>query len=228
MALANDKGATSAEAELAMYRATKIMEKYKIEMAEVQAKRKTTRSVDEMTDREDADCFFYSKGHSNWEFNLAWGIAPIFEVECIQTWGKWYVNPRSKKYDCDPKMAFMGVPEDVALVVYFFDYCQNEIGRACEIYDKRIKVQHTFAMGMVGRILLRLRELYKRVKENLPSDCLEIALYNKDLAKNRRDLEFPITKRAKGGPRIRFDEHYLNGVNAGKHVHLSSNRDQVH
>jgi len=227
LALANDDGATPAESELAMKRATQIMGKYKIEMAEVQSKRKSTKSVDEMTDREDADCYFYSKGYSNWEFNLAWGISPIFDVECVQTWGEWKYNPKKRKNDCDPKMAFMGVPEDVALVLYFFDYCQNEIGRACEVYDKRVTVQQTFAIGMVGRICHRLRELYKRVRENLPSDCMDIVLYNKDLAKNRKDLEFPLTKIHKG-PRTKYNEHYFNGIKAGKHLHLSSNRDQVH
>jgi len=228
IALANDSGATGPEAELAMKRAEQIMTKYAIEMTEVMSKRKTKMSVEEMTTREDADCWYYSKGYSDWELTLGWGISPIFNVESIMCHNAWDVDKRTGKFEAQPKMAFMGVPEDVALVVYFFDYCQNEIGVACEIYDKRVTIQNNFAKGMVGRIIDRLKTLYKRVSENLPADCTAIVLYNKDLAKGRKNKEFnPKSLVRHRGTSTKMNQDYINGVKAGDNLHLSSNRDQV-
>ena len=220
IALANDEGATKAESELAMKRAEQIMQKYHIAMTEVMSKRKKKNlSVEDMTTREDADCYFFSRGYSDWELFLGAGIAATFNVEAVHTQD--WVN-----FEQFHKLAFMGVPEDVALVVYFFDYCQNEFVRASEIYDKMITVQNNFARGMVDRILFRLETLYKRVERTMSAECTDIVLYSKDLAASRKQKEFPDC-RIYYGRKKKFDQHYENGVDAGDRVHLSSNRDQI-
>ncbi len=220
--LANNEGATEAESKLAMERAKKLMAKYQLEEATVlREKIKTGVNVEAI--KESAECYYYGKFY-DWEYKLGWGIAPVFECKAIR--GMEYYD-----WDLDSKnrqMHFVGMPTDLALVLYFFDYCQDEIGRHMEAAYASAgqKVRNSFALGMTDRIIERLREFYKRWKEEVSSSCTDIVIYKEDAIQKTWNREFPNTSFHRGGVRP-LSKEYLKGRAAGDFVHLSSNLNQI-
>jgi CRISPR/Cas system-associated endoribonuclease Cas2 len=220
--LANNEGATENESRVAMDRAKKLMAKHSLQEAEV-LREKIKQGVDINAVQEDADCYYEGK-YWNWEARLGWKIAPIFECKAIRGY---------QQYDWDTddkmrKMHFVGIPNDLALVLYFFDYCQDEIGRHMEAAypNGGQRKQNSFALGMVERILERLEEFYKRYQEEMSADCTDIVIFKKDAVQKAYDTNFPNAKTTHSSSRPLSSE-YLKGRIAGDRVHLSSNLSQV-
>jgi len=212
--LANDKGATPAEAALAMERAEKIMAKYNLTQAEIFREQLKSKGKLSAT-REDADCYWTERTHS-WEAYLANGIALVFESKVVIISG----------FDTDhEKVAFVGMPDDVALCLYFFDYCQNEVGRHMELAYSKKKEQNEFAWGMMQHIVDRLKELYTRIRE--ASTCTDLIVVKKDAVMETFRDHFPST-RSMNSRRPDNSKAFVDGWIAGGKTHLSSNRDQLH
>lgn len=220
--LANNEAATENEAKVAMERAQKLMAKYQLEEATV-LREKISTGVNLEAGKESGDCFYFGK-FWNWEYTLGWRIAPVFECKAIRS---------SEFYDWDSdskarQMHFVGMPTDLSLVLYFFDYCQNEIARHMELSypNGGQKVQNSFALGMVARIIERLEEFYKRYQEELRSECTDIVIFKEDAIAKTWKKEFPHSTQHRSSSRP-LSKEYLKGRAAGDHVHLSSNLRQV-
>lgn len=220
--LANNDGATENEREVAMERAKRLMAKYQLEEAAV-LREKIQTGVNVKAVKEDAECWYYGRLF-NWEYRLGWDIAPVFECKAVR-------GLESYQWETDTKtrpMHFVGMPNDIALVLYFFDYCQNEIARHMEAAYPQAgqKVQNSFALGMVSRIIERLQEFYTRWKEEVSNGCTDIIIYKEDAIDKAYDHHFPKTKKTRGSSKP-LSKEFLKGRAAGEHVHLSSNLNQV-
>jgi CRISPR/Cas system-associated endoribonuclease Cas2 len=220
--LANNEGATEAEAELAMERAKKLMVKYQLEEATV-LREKIQTGVNVEALKESMDCFYYGKFY-NWEYKLGWDLPPIFECKGIRGREEYQWETDSKTR----QMHVVGMPNDLALVLYFFDYCQNEIARHMEASypGGGQKVQNSFALGMVSRIIERLTELYERWKEEVSSECTDIVIYKEDAIAKTWKKEFPHTSSHRSSSKP-LSKEFLKGRAAGDLVHLSSNLNQL-
>jgi CRISPR/Cas system-associated endoribonuclease Cas2 len=220
--LANNDGATENEARVAMDRAKKLMAKYSLEEAQV-LREKIKEGVDIKAVQESADCYYDGK-FWNWEPRLGWQIALIFECKAVRS---------AQRYDWEREetnrqMHFVGLPNDLSLVLYFFDYCQDEVGRHMELAypDGGQRKQNSFALGMVERILERLQEFYKKYQEQMASDCTDIVIFKKDTVQKAYNEAFPNAKASRSSSRP-LSKEYMKGRAAGNHVHLSSNLRQV-
>lgn len=220
--LANNEGATENEARVAMERAQKLMAKYELDEAEV-LRQKIKRGVKVEAVREDADCFYVGK-FFNWEFRLGWDIAKIFDVYAIKTYDNKNFNWDKRQFQ--PMMSFLGMPNDLSLVLYFFDYCQNEVARHMELAYKTQQKQNSFAEGMVNRITERLQELYRRYKAEVQASTTDIVIYKDDAIQRAKDEHFPDRMKTRSKRKLLSNE-FFHGREAGKHVHLSSNLRQV-
>jgi len=219
--LANNKGATENESAVALDRAKKLMAKYQLDEASVlREKIKTGVSIEAV--KETADTY-YSGRFFTWEHSLGWRLAPIFECKAVR--GREMRDEDGREYQ---PMHFVGLPNDMALTLYFFDYCQDEIGRHMESAypNGGQRVQNSFALGMVSRIVERLDEFYKRYKEEMGANCTDIVIYKEDAIKKTWDREFPFTTLSRTSSRP-LSAEYMAGRAAGDRVHLSSNLRQV-
>lgn len=220
--LANNAGATENEARVAMDRAKKLMAKHSLEEAEV-LREKIKTGVDVNAVKESADCFYEGK-FWNWEARLGWKIAPIFECKAIRGYQQY-------DWDMDDKMRqmhFVGLPNDLSLVLYFFDYCQDEVARHMEAAypNGGQRRQNSFALGMVERILERLDEFYKRYQEEMSSACTDITIFKEDAVQRAYEQNFPNARTSTMSSRP-LSKEFLKGRAAGEFVHLSSNLRQV-
>ena len=220
--LANNDGATENEARVAMDRAQRLMSKYQLDQADI-LRQKIQTGVHVEAVEESAQCFYTGK-LENWEHRLGWGIGPIFECYAIRCheYYDWKLDIKSRN------MNFIGLPNDLSLVLYFFDYIQNEVARHMELaYPKEgQKVRNSFALGMVTRILERLREFYTRYQKEMASNCTDIVIYKKDAVDKKRQELYPKTTKSRLNSRP-LSKEFLKGRSAGEHVHLSSNLRQV-
>lgn len=220
--LANNPGATENESRVAMDRAQKLMAKYELDEAEI-LRQKIKQGVKVEAVREDADCYYVGKYYM-WEFRLGWDIAKIFDVYAIKTWNNKEFNWEKSQFQ--PMMSFLGMPNDLSLVLYFFDYCQNEIARHMELAYPTQQKQNSFAEGMVNRIIERLQVLYTRYKAEVQASTTDIVVFKKDAIQEAKDLHFPDRQKGKSRRRLLANEFH-KGREAGKYVHLSSNLRQV-
>ena len=220
--LANNDAATENEAKVAMDRAKKLMAKHQLEEAQV-LREKIKEGVDVKAVQEDADCYYDGK-YWNWEAKLGWQMALVFECKAVRGYQQW-------DYDADMtmrQMHFVGLPSDLSLVLYFFDYCQDEIGRHMELAypNGGQRRQNSFALGMVERIIQRLQDFYKKYQAEMSADCTDIVIFKSDAVQKAYNENFPNAKLSRTSSQP-LSREYLKGLEAGKHVHLSSNLRQV-
>ena len=220
--LANNAGATENEKFVAMDRAKALMTKYQLDQAEV-LRQKIKTGVDVEAIKEDARCYYTGK-LENWEFRLGWRLGEIFECYAIRGYPYYDFTTDKKLRD----MSFVGLPSDISLVLYFFDYCQNEIARHMELAypTDGQKVRNSFALGMVMRIVERMKEFYTKYKEEIMSSCTDIVIYKEDAINKKKNEAFP----NRGMVRLQgqtSSKDYLKGRAAGEYVHLSSNLRQA-
>lgn len=221
--LANNPGATENESEVAMDRAKRLMARYELDEAEI-LRQKVKEGVDIEAGKVDADCYYVGKFYQ-WEYRLGWDMAPIFDVWAIKSEDRKNFNWDKRQFQ--PMMSFVGMPNDLSLVIFFFDYIQNEVARHMELaYPNQQRRQNSFAEGMVNQIVERLNELYRRYKEETYTGTMDIVVYKEDAIEKAKDKFFPKRKKGRSKQKLLYNE-YFHGREAGKHVHLSSNLRQV-
>jgi len=143
LALADNDGATLAEAELAMQRAQEIMDKHRIERDDLR-----TPTVDDMGG---LNVEIPVDSRFPWVTYLASGIADLNCTRCLSTGSDHYL--------------FIGAEHDTEITVYFFDYLRRTILRLADnMYSSAQSAigWHEFAtefgIGAAMRILARLHE----------------------------------------------------------------------
>jgi len=113
-------------------------------------------------------------------------------------WGYWLANAISEAFDCqivafkkEQKIYFIGYTDDIDTCIWFFNYLQIEIYLWAEKHSTLVKKRNSYAHGMVNTIGIRLRELYKKVEEIIPSDCRDLVIIKKDKVNQFTKQQFP-------------------------------------
>lgn len=215
LALSADTTTTQAERDTANKMAERLMLKYNINKLEATSK---TEIENQEVYRNQAEALH--NGMTDWELHLAGGICYAFDCESVF----------HRTID-GGQFTFLGLKEDLELVDYFFSFLQTLVEVATETdggYATSKKAKNAFSRGMVDRINHRLKELYKYVQNNLPSDCKDLALVKKDVVQKKFNEVFPNTKQHKS-TKVSQEElkAYYRGQKEGNSIDLSSNRIQV-
>ena len=121
--LAEGKGATEAEAATAAAQAQRLMDKHRIEQAELEA---ANNNVDEEAQYFAGDSSLYSsKSISNWRVSLAVGIAHPNDCKVV-------IRRGNRSFNQNAEIQIIGRKSDVAVVRYLFSFAEREIERLCK------------------------------------------------------------------------------------------------
>lgn len=205
MTLSKDHAATENERQVALDKATMLMTKYGIQT--IQSKSKEQLSSTDSVEDTVIEMFYGHKGsHATWEILL--GIA------CTKPFGVMFIK-------VDDTLHFFGMPEDLELSVYFFNYLQMEIDvQSHDLYPKHSSKRNSFGRGMANIIYERMMELYHRVQQATPSDCRALIVVKDKAVTERFNQKYPHTHTKKSSARMDNDA-YRKGVIAGQQVDLS-------
>jgi len=186
--MAMDERTPPEEAHNAMVKATAIMTKEKIAIAEVMR----TKEQAEEAVVEDKVKFTYGDTNQKWERSLLMAVSKPFDCECILLNSYKPGTYRSMSWD---RGAFIGHPTDVENCKYFFGYLQFTIAgmiRRCNF--RKVVEKDSYGAGVVLRVGERLKEMFKKVDDSLPSDTKAVMVLKKDAAKSKFKELYPHTK----------------------------------
>jgi len=195
------------EVEACELKAAQFMAKYKISMTQAT---QTQESSDPLKGLEREDTEFIETGRSDWGYFLAFGIARAFDCKCVSM--KW-AN----------RVSFMGYADDIDTCKWFFDYLQIEIYLWAEKYNKRKKERNSYAHGMVTTIVDRLKSLYNKVEEIIPSDCRALIVVKKEKVKQFAKIQFPNTVPIQANALSR--DSFYKGMVDGKNLDLANHNN---
>ena len=198
------------EVEACEMKAAEFMARYKITMTQATQSQESNNPFDGL-DKMRAD--FIGEGRSDWGYYLAFGIARAFDCKSI---AESYRN----------RVCFLGYADDVDTCLWFFNYLQIEIYLWAEKFSRLKKEQNSYAHGMVTTIEDRLKSLYKKVEEIIPSECKDLIVVRKQVVNKFTQNEFPHTKPKKRN-QVKFDA-FAQGIKDGKNLDLANhNRAKV-
>lgn len=197
------------EVEACERKAAELMARYKISMSKT-IQNETSKGEFSGMEREEVG--FIIGGRSDWGYYLGLRIAETFDCEMI-----------ALKYN--QSVCFLGYRDDVDTCKWFFDYLQIEIYLWAEKYSKLVKKQNSYAHGMVAEVGKRLKSLYKRVEEIIPSDCRALVVVKKEKVANYFKSEFPRVRKSRATQK-NYDD-FSQGMRDGKKLDLSSNKTQI-
>ena len=188
-----DKNSNPHERESASRAAARLMAEYSIDFVDLRNGKPNESpfvtfsvegSVDEKVD---------------FEAMLAMYIAEAFDCKVINSWGE---------YGIKWVLKFCGTKHDLDIVVYFFKYLRRTLyamanknvtlentrlpyGRK-RVTDKDVReAQRNYCYGMVETIGERLKELYQKREEFIPSDCRALVVVKKEGVEKYYKEQFP-------------------------------------
>ena len=201
---AMDPAVSPQEAESLQEKVAQLMAKYKI--SEMEA---TTPEEIEDHEMMREEIKFAQSGRMTWGYYLAWGIAPVFECEAV------------RKHNSQV-MIFFGFPEDVKTVAFFFRFFQIQI---IQFADKSeyttVKDKNSYAQGMTKRLIYRISEAYRRAKEIVPSECLDLMVIKDAVVKRYREGEIGKTTNSKMRQNLNGSA-YTKGYVDGDRVNIAN------
>lgn len=209
--LSMNDGATEAEKANAGAKARAIMLKYGIAQAEAMGK-KTADDLNGDTNRQDLETF----DGADWEVMLAAGIATGFDCTCVTPYN-------------NAKVYFVGMKDDLELVIYFYNRLLRYIysaGQKEYPQTSHVKKRQSYCYGMESKVCMRLKDLYKKVKEEMPTECKALMVIKKDAVSKRVRREFGPLGNGKATQRPDMDAYY-KGMKDGDKVSLHSNKTRV-
>ena len=185
------------EAHTAMEKATQIMAKEKIAIADFM---KTTDNKEYIIDGNLK--FFYGgrRTYQDWEIRLGSVIARAFDCSYINSWER-------------SSGEIFGHETDVENVIYFFAFIQFSIAGKIRHYDK-VTTKNSYGRGFVERIGQRLQEMNKKVKQVVPSDCRDLMVVKKELAERKLHDKYPNVRRFNLN-KVRDHKAYQKGMKDG-------------
>lgn len=187
MELGNEeKNSNAHEREAAMKMAAKLMADYAIDFVDLKNNKP----------KDDAFITLDVEGSSeikvDYEAQLANAIAYAFDCKLVNSYDY-------KEFQRIWKLVFLGSKHDIEIVVYFFKFLRRTLGvmatknvtkesiKASDPYKaRRITTQYieqarrNYCFGMVRTIDERLKELYAKREEFVPSDCKALMVVKKD------------------------------------------------
>ena len=191
-------------------KAAELMAKYKISMTQATQSKESSDPLDGI-EREDID--FIVEENTDWGYFLAFRIAEAFDC-------------KSLSMRLDQKVCFLGYTDDVDTCKWFFNYLQIEIYLWAEKHSTLVKERNSYAHGMVMIVGERLRSLYKKVEEIIPSDCRALIVVKKEKVNQFKKQQFPHTARVL--PNLTTRSSFDQGLKDGKNLDLANgNRQRV-
>lgn len=181
------------EASSAAEKAQELMQRWKIEEAEVRP------GGDSVT----VESWIYANTTVTWRRDLAYAVARGFFCRCVHV-------PRCKESQNKAWLNFVGKKEDIAIAKSVYEWLSKELQRlakeSVKAERKRLKAMyiavglssrlknwhHSFLLGAVGRLSERLREGEDRFKEEEAGRALVVASsaeLDESLSKLFADLE---------------------------------------
>jgi hypothetical protein len=200
-----DKNSNPHEREMAQKKAAQLMAEYSLSFVDL---REGKPRADSFT-RIDIDGSEEKMVH--WEGTLAHCIGRVFDCRVISLGG-------NRSYD-PWKLAFLGAKTDIEIAIFFFKYLRRTVGVMSESISDRVKVQDSYAMGMVTTIDTRLEELFKKRDEFIPSDCKALVIQKKDDVNKFTESQFKHLRPIRH--ETIHDHNYEKGRADGQRVNLS-------
>ena len=200
------------EAQLAMEKATSIMEKYSLSMLDI------PENGSPMTQEE-----ALMKGMCNevvggmgkfqmWESVLAAGISKAFDCITLNrkyqgAWGEWGI-------------IFIGQKGDVEIAKWLHLYVRRSVGKISKIEVPREgKDRESFKQGMVTKIAQRLADMYQR--RNEISTCKALIVVKKDTVEKYLKQEFPNVTTGRPWKTTGSRDAWMRGAEAGSKLSLN-------
>ena len=190
------------EAHTAMEKATEIMAKEKIAIADFM------RTTDKKEFIIEGNVKFHYGGrrsYQDWELRLGTVVSKAFDCSYITDWEH-------------TSGEVFGHETDVDNVVYFFAFIQFKIAGKIRHYDKKT-TKNSYGRGFVDRIGVRLIEMNRKVEQVVPTDCRELLVVKKELAVKKMKDKHPKTQSFSLN-QIRDHRAYLKGQRDGGSLSL--------
>lgn len=159
--LALSKSSNEHEAALALARAEALLEKYRLDMTEVEMMGGNKEEI-----VEDQDPLFDSENLAPWESRLAHGIAYVYGCTTIRLGNK--------------LIRIIGRPSDIMFVRYLVTYITLELFRfAAVLYKKRQDYKNAYFLGAVDVIIQRLKEAKAATQETYTNQYAVVTVNNR-------------------------------------------------
>ena len=206
--LALSKSSNEHEAALALARAEALLEKYRLDMAEVEMMGGGKEGI-----IEDEDPLFDSEHLEPWESQLAHGVAWIYGCTTIRLSGK--------------IIRIIGRPSDIMFVRYLVSYITLELFRfSAALYKKRKDYKNAYFLGAVAIIIQRLKQAQKETQATYANPFAVVTVNNRyEESSKKLDELYPQAVHAKHESRkpINQEAYYL-GQEAGRKIKLSQEK----
>lgn len=203
-------GTPKHEVDACENKAAELMARYKITMTQATQSQESSDPF-EGINKEIVD--FIVDGRSDWGYYLAMYITNAFECKSI-------VIGNTKT------VCFLGYQDDIDTCKWFFDYLQIEIYLWAEKNYTGKKERNAYAHGMSKIVGSKLKKLYKKVEEILPSDCRDLIVVKKKKVTAYMNIKFPGFVKS-GGGNIDITA-FRKGLKDGENLDLANhNRDKV-
>ena len=205
------------EAALALAKAEALLEKYRLDMTQIEM---MTGQKEEII--EDKDPVFDSEKIVLWESNLAIRVAFLYGCSTI----------RLRAYDnVDKTIRLIGRPSDIMFVRYLLNYITIELFRLSRIplYKKRKDYKDSWFLGAVDVITMRLRQAQEETQKQFENPFAVVTINNRfsesqtKLNEIYKDATTIDPEKEKQLTKIR-EEAYSLGREAGNKVKLSHDK----
>jgi len=159
--LALSKSSNEHEAALALARAEALLEKYRLDMTQIEMMGGGKEDI-----IEDQDPLFDSENLAPWETRLAHGIAYIYGCTTIRLNNK--------------LIRIIGRSSDIMFVRYLVTYITLELFRfSAALYKKRKDYKNAYFLGAVDVIIQRLKEAQAATQENYTNKFAVVTVNNR-------------------------------------------------
>jgi Protein of unknown function (DUF2786) len=206
--LALSKSSNEHEAALALARAEFLLEKYRLDMTQIELMGGGKEAI-----IEDNDPLFDSEHLEPWESQLAHGVAWIYGCTTIRLSNK--------------IIRIIGRPSDIMFVRYLVTYITLELFRfSAALYKKRKDYKNAYFLGAVAIIIKRLKEAQKETQAQYENP-FAVATVNNRYEESQKKLDelHPDAVVAKHESRKPINqEAYWLGQEAGRKIKLSQDR----
>lgn len=206
--LALSKSSNEHKAALALARAETLLEKYRLDITEVEMMGGSKEGI-----IEDDDPLFDSENLEPWESQLAHGVAWIYGCTTIRLSNK--------------IIRIIGRPSDIMFVRYLVTYITLELFRfSVTLYKKRKDYKSAYFLGAVSVILKRLKEAQKETQATY-ANPFAVATVNNRYNESQKKLDelYPdaVVAKHKSKKPINREAYWL-GQEAGHKIKLSQEK----
>lgn len=200
----------NAEAETALSLAGELLGRYGMELSDVQ-------SIDDVPDRiERANVRGLTHRRRSWESILANGIAKSFRSRAV-IFHTWDLNADKDQWN----IAFFGLPSDLILVKYFYDYLRFNIGRRSRVeFPSDVAGRNSFSLASASVVVERLERMNKIRDKHVPVNCRDLVPVVEKEVDSKVEADFGKLKKCSPAT-VSDRDGWIRGERYGKQISLS-------